>query len=159
MSDTLPEPRPQQPLPAEQLRVGDAERQQAVTALGEHFAAGRLDQQEFDTRIQAAYAARTRVDLRDLFGDLPEPAPFRPAADPSAVGWQDGRAARDHRRPPFPVIPVLAAIAIFVGVSVLAQFPVVPLLFLLLWIGGGRRRGWSGGRRGPNGWSRRGVYR
>jgi Domain of unknown function (DUF1707) len=158
MSDTLPEPRPQ-PLPADQLRVGDAERQQAVTALGEHFAAGRLDQEEYDTRIQAAYAARTRVDLRGLFGDLPEPAPFRLAAEDPPVGWQDGRAAREGRRPPFPVIPVLAAIAIFVGVSLLARFPVVPLLFLLLWIGGGRRRGWSGGRRGPNGWSRRGVYR
>jgi hypothetical protein len=159
MSDILPEPRPQQPLPADLLRVGDAERQQAVTALGEHYAAGRLDQEEFDTRIQTAYAARTQVDLQGLFGDLPEPAPFRPAADRPPVGWQDGRSARDHRRPAFPLIPVLAAIAIFVGVSLLAHFPVVPLLFLLLWIGGGRRRGWSGGRPGRDGWSRRGGYR
>ena len=32
----------------------------------------------------------------------------------------------------------------------MVHFPVVPLLFLLLWFGGGRRRGWSGGRPRPD---------
>ena len=151
MTDALPEPRPPQPLPADLLRVGDAERQQAVTALGEHFAAGRLDQDEYDTRIQSAYASRTRVDLQGLFGDLPEPVPFRAAGHQPAgthqVGWQAGRDARDRprRRTGAPVIPVIMAIAIFLGVSLLVHFPVVPLLFLLIWIGAGRRRGWGGG--------------
>ena len=148
MTDPVPA-RPTQPLPADLLRVGDAERQQAVGALGEHFAAGRLDQDEYDTRVQAAYAARTRVDLQGLFGDLPEPVPFRPAAQQPPVGWQAGREARDrprHRRPA-PVIPVLMAIAIFLGVSLLVHFPVVPLLFLLIWIGAGHRRGSGGGPR------------
>ena len=150
MTDELPDPRPPeprspQPLPADLLRVGDAERQQAVTALGEHYAAGRLDQAEYDTRIQTAYAARTRVDLQGLFGDLPEPVPFRPAGH--QVGWQAGRDARDRprHRSGRPVIPVIMAIAIFLGVSLLVHFPVVPLLFLLIWIGAGRRRGWGGG--------------
>ena len=153
MTDALPEPRPSQPLPADLLRVGDAERQQAVTALGEHFATGRLDQDEYDTRAQAAWAAKTRVDLQGLFGDLPEPVPFRPvghqAAGSAQSGWQAGREARDRprRRRPAPVIPVLMAIAIFLGVSLLVHFPVVPLLFLLLWIGAGHRRGWDGGPR------------
>ena len=158
MTDALPDPQPPeprspQPLPADLLRVGDAERQQAVTALGEHYAAGRLDQAEYDTRIQTAYAARTRVDLQGLFGDLPEPVPFRPAGHQPAgthqVGWQAGRDARDRprHRSGRPVIPVIMAIAIFLGVSLLVHFPVVPLLFLLLWIGGGHRRGWGGGPR------------
>jgi hypothetical protein len=154
MTDALPEPRPSQPLPADLLRVGDAERQQAVTALGEHYAAGRLDQEEYDTRVQTAWAAKTRVDLHGLFGDLPEPVPFRPAGQPapgsSPHGWQAGREARDRprRRRPGPVIPVLMAIAIFLGVSLLVHFPVIPLLFLLLWIGAGhRRRGWGDGPR------------
>ena len=156
MTDELPDPRPPeprspQPLPADLLRVGDAERQQAVTALGEHYAAGRLDQDEYDTRIQTAYAARTRVDLQGLFGDLPEPVPFRAAGHQPAgthqVGWQAGRDARDRprRRTGAPVVPVIMAIAIFLGVSLLVHFPVVPLLFLLIWIGAGRRRGWGGG--------------
>jgi hypothetical protein len=152
MTDALPEPRPPQPLPADLLRVGDAERQQAVAALGEHFAAGRLDQDEYDTRVQAAYASRTRVDLQGLFGDLPEPAPFRPPGPAGPPGWHDGRAARNggpHRRGR-PVVPVLMAIAIFVGVSLLVHFPVIPLLFLLIWIGAGRRRDWAG-RPGPGG--------
>jgi hypothetical protein len=156
MTDALPDPRPPeprspQPLPADLLRVGDAERQQAVTALGEHYAAGRLDQDEYDTRIQTAYAAKTRVDLQGLFGDLPEPAPFRrPGQHPAgraAPGWDAGRDARDRprRRMGAPVIPVIMAVAIFLGVSLLVHFPVVPLLFLLIWIGAGRRRGWGGG--------------
>jgi Domain of unknown function (DUF1707) len=153
MTDALPEPRPSQPLPADLLRVGDAERQQAVTALGEHYAAGRLDQEEYDTRVQGAWAAKTRVDLHGLFGDLPEPVPFRPAGQQpvgsAQPGWDAGRDARDRtrRRRPGPVIPVLMAIAIFLGVSLLVHFPVVPLLFLLLWIGAGHRRGWGGGPR------------
>jgi hypothetical protein len=156
MTDALPDPRPPeprspQPLPADLLRVGDAERQQAVSALGEHYAAGRLDQDEYDTRIQAAYAAKTRVDLQGLFGDLPEPVPFRPGGPPPVgqqlPGWHAGREARNHhrRRLGSPVIPVIMAIAIFLGVSLLVHFPVVPLLFLLIWIGAGRRRGWGGG--------------
>jgi hypothetical protein len=151
MTDALPEPRPPHSLPTDLLRVGDSERQQAVTALGEHYAAGRLDQEEYDTRVQAAYASRTRVDLQGLFGDLPEPVPFRPAGQELPQGWRAGRDARDRpHRHGSPVIPVLMAIAIFIGVSLLVHFPVVPLLFLLIWIGAGRRRGWAG-RPGPHG--------
>jgi hypothetical protein len=145
MSDplpALPDPARPDPLPADLLRVGDAERQQAVSALGEHFAAGRLDQDEYDTRIQTAYAARTRVDLRGLFGDLPEPAPFRPPAS-SPPGWQAGRVARDggRRRPRpalagVPVFPILFVLAILA--SALLRFPVFPIV-LFLWLGVGRR--------------------
>jgi Domain of unknown function (DUF1707) len=136
MSDPLPALR--DPVLSDLLRVGDAERQQAVSALGEHFAAGRLDQEEYDTRVQAAYASRTRVDLQGLFDDLPEPAPFRPLPAP---GWEAGRVARDRRRawpalagvPVFPVLLVLAIVA-----SALLRFPVFPIV-LFLWFGFGRR--------------------
>ncbi|HST67617.1 MAG TPA: DUF1707 domain-containing protein [Mycobacteriales bacterium] len=136
MSDPLPAL--PDPVPSELLRVGDAERQQAVSALGEHFAAGRLDQDEYDTRVQAAYASRTRVDLQGLFGDLPEPAPFRPLP---ARAWAEGRAARDRvtRRPALagvPVFPVLLVLAIVA--SAVLRFPVFPFV-LFLWFGLGRR--------------------
>ena len=80
-------PVPYEPLPRGEAGVGDAERFEAATALGEHFAAGRLDQVEYDARVQAAYAGRTRADLQVLFTDLPEPAPFRPARPPASAGW------------------------------------------------------------------------
>ena len=133
----MSEPVPYEPAPADLIRVGDAERQQAVTALGEHFAAGRLDQPEFDTRVQRAYAARTAVDLRGLFVDLPEPAPFRPAAP---AGFGAGRAARDRRRPvPSPFLPVLIVLMVLaVVVSARFHVPVFPFV-LLLWFGVGRR--------------------
>ena len=54
-----------------QVRIGDAERDQAVTALGEHFVAGRLSKEELDERADAAWAARTSGDLAPLFRDLP----------------------------------------------------------------------------------------
>jgi hypothetical protein len=143
MTDSAPAP--YEPLPEARLRVGDAERYEAAGALGEHFATGRLDQAEYDARVQAAYAGRTRADLQELFTDLPEPAPFRPAsrraAEAAERGWQAGRAARDGiRRSGWgpPVVPVLLVVALFLTASLIAKFPVFPLLFLL-WFGWGRR--------------------
>jgi DNA-binding transcriptional regulator YhcF (GntR family) len=54
------------------LRVSDAEREAVAGRLAEHFAAGRLDQAEFDDRVGRAMSARTRADLSGLFADLPE---------------------------------------------------------------------------------------
>jgi GntR family transcriptional regulator len=54
------------------LRVSDAERQAVSGRLAEHFAAGRLDQAEFDDRVGRAMSAKTRGDLRGLLADLSE---------------------------------------------------------------------------------------
>src|SRR5271170_1057179 len=56
----------------QQLRVSDAEREAAAGRLAEHFAAGRLDQAEFDDRVRRALNAKTRADMRGLFADLSE---------------------------------------------------------------------------------------
>jgi hypothetical protein len=53
------------------MRIGNAEREAAVRALGEHYAQGRLDPQEYEERTSAAYAARSTDDLAPLFEDLP----------------------------------------------------------------------------------------
>lgn len=53
------------------VRIGNSEREAAVRALGEHLAEGRLDHNEYDERVSAAYAARTAEDLTPLFKDLP----------------------------------------------------------------------------------------
>ena len=53
------------------LRIGDEERDAAVASLGDHFAAGRLNRDELDERIDHAMKARFDADLVPLFADLP----------------------------------------------------------------------------------------
>jgi uncharacterized protein DUF1707 len=59
------------------VRVSDREREAVADTLREHAAEGRLDPEELEERLTAAYAARTRRDLDGLTADLPqrEPAP------------------------------------------------------------------------------------
>jgi hypothetical protein len=70
------------------MRVSDAEREAAAAELREHFASGRLTQDELEERLTAVFAAKTRGDLSGLFTDLPAsggagggqtsgPGPFR----------------------------------------------------------------------------------
>jgi hypothetical protein len=54
------------------MRASDAEREQAAQALREHYAAGRLDEQELSERLDAVYEARTVEDLDHLRRDLPQ---------------------------------------------------------------------------------------
>ena len=60
------------------IRIGDADRNAAVTALGEHMTTGRIDLDEYGTRSALANNARTVGDLRALFADLPAPHPVLP---------------------------------------------------------------------------------
>ena len=53
------------------LRVSDAERHGVVRRLERAIRDGRLTILEFDERVQAAYAARTRGELENLTEDLP----------------------------------------------------------------------------------------
>lgn len=54
-----------------QIRVSDAERERLVEELHEHTVEGRLTAEEYEERLDAVYAARTRADLDALRGDLP----------------------------------------------------------------------------------------
>jgi uncharacterized protein DUF1707 len=54
-----------------EIRVSDAEREAAAAELREHFASGRLDQEELDERLARVFAAKTRGDLNAVFTDLP----------------------------------------------------------------------------------------
>ena len=98
-----------------ELRIGDADREAAVRALGEHYAAGRLTREEFDDRSELAWAARTASQLWPLFTDLPRPQSARPTAVPSGstatrpgTGW----------RPRSPFGPVLTTVLVVVAALV-----------------------------------------
>jgi hypothetical protein len=73
------------------LRASDDERESIVNELREHGAAGRLDIEELEQRVAAAYGARTHGELGALLDDLPgtPPAP-RPAATPRRYGHDHG---------------------------------------------------------------------
>jgi Domain of unknown function (DUF1707) len=60
------------------LRASDEQRERAAQEIREHFAAGRLSEDELDERVQAAYSARTEQDLQRLMADLPK-LPASPA--------------------------------------------------------------------------------
>jgi uncharacterized protein DUF1707 len=119
--------------PQPEIRIGDAEREAAVSALGEHYAAGRLTKEEYDERAEQAFAARTRSQLLPLFADLPRPqgsfaatgGPTRPAPGhaprgPVRHGWWFG--AR--------LVPVLLVVGVLVVLTHLPWF----LLLLVAWI-------------------------
>jgi hypothetical protein len=71
-----------------EMRVGDAEREAVAAELREHFASGRLTQDELNERLDQAFAAKTRGDLHALMTDLP-----------SAQAWWAADAAPSG--PPF----------------------------------------------------------
>ncbi|WP_227983249.1 DUF1707 SHOCT-like domain-containing protein [Nocardia spumae] len=125
------------------VRVGTAEREQAAAALGDHFAAGRLDLDEYDDRVSRAYTAKTTGDLIALFADLPRPQPVPPAPPP--------RPSRGRR----PLMPALLLATLVLAIVVAATTHMVPffifpaLIFLVIH---GR------GRFGPPGYGRRGRY-
>jgi Domain of unknown function (DUF1707) len=95
-------------VPRREIRVSDAERDQAVAELSEHFQSGRLTQEEFEDRSGRALQARTVSDLAGLFNDLPHnavsaPAPAGPVAGPRM------------RLPLLPVIILGVVIAAIIG--------------------------------------------
>jgi DNA-binding MarR family transcriptional regulator len=53
------------------VRVGDADRDAAAAALGEHFAQGRLTLDELDARLDATLTAATHGELSLAAWDLP----------------------------------------------------------------------------------------
>ena len=70
------------------MRVGDADRDAATAALGEHFAHGRLTLDELDARLDAALSATTHGELSQAAWDLPDltmqPARLSPGQTPVA---------------------------------------------------------------------------
>jgi uncharacterized protein DUF1707 len=52
-------------------RASDEERERAASEIREHYAAGRLSDDELSERLQAAYDSRTQGELRAVRADLP----------------------------------------------------------------------------------------
>jgi len=79
----------------EQLRVSDADRQAAVDRLRRAHDEGRLDLEEYDRRLAAAYGSVTFADPDRLFTDLPGPRAYGYAGPFPAGAYP----------PPYPAYP------------------------------------------------------
>ena len=116
------EPRPTQKTP---LRIGDAERDRAIAALGDHFAEGRLNAEEFDQRVDQAIKARFNEDLEPLFVDLPRTP--EPNTEPGSNRRPDAHLAWS------PVIwfaPLIVICALVAAVILSAPW----LVWMFLWV-------------------------
>lgn len=105
------------------LRLSDAERQDALDVLGEHFSTGRIDVAEYGERTAQVAAARTRRDLRPLFSDLPEPQPkVLRQQQTAATAPSSGPPARSGRTVPeilvSSAVPIAAIVALVLFVTV-----------------------------------------
>ncbi|HEY3810842.1 MAG TPA: DUF1707 domain-containing protein [Acidimicrobiales bacterium] len=86
------------------MRVSDTERQRAIDELRRHCAAGRLDVDEYATRIEAALAATTLEDLDRVLGDLPMLRIADPAEAAAAGSGNGSRRRRGAGSPPWGTI-------------------------------------------------------
>jgi uncharacterized protein DUF1707 len=95
------------------MRASDAERDEVIAALSEHYQAGRLTSEELDDRTGQALRARTLDELDELTTDLPGPVPSTAQPVPAAYG--PGRAR-------LPVVALLAVVAVvaIAGIAVAA---------------------------------------
>jgi Domain of unknown function (DUF1707) len=81
------------------IRASDDDRDRTATLLREHHAAGRLTAEEFNERLDKAFAAKTLGDLDELLSDLP------------SIDLYHLPDAALRRRPPVPGSSSLAAAA------------------------------------------------
>jgi hypothetical protein len=102
------------------LRISDAEREQAAADLGEHYAQGRITDEEHRERLDQIWAARTRRDLGPIFADLPGRA-FQTQAPPLAGVRPATRRPLWRRVPP----PVLVLLAVLLAVTMVTHLPLI----------------------------------
>lgn len=103
-----------------QMRISDADRAEVADRLSKHYSDGRLDQAEFNERLDRAMNAKTQADLNGLFADLP--ATDEPGKAAKAVRPPDRRPA--NRRPVQRVVGLIliAVVAIFVARALMWPF-------------------------------------
>jgi Domain of unknown function (DUF1707) len=103
-----------------QMRISDADRAEVTDRLSKHYSDGRLDQAEFNERLDRAMNAKTQADLNGLFADLP--ATDEPDKAVKAVRQPDRRPA--NRRPVQRVLGLIliTVVAIFVARALMWPF-------------------------------------
>ncbi len=111
----------------DELRAGDEDRDRTSATLREAYAEGRLDNDEFQSRLEQAHQAKTYGELAALTRDLPAatPAPVAPVPVPD-TGTVASTRDRERRK------GLKAAWASWLGVSVM-----VNVIWFATWMGDG----------------------
>jgi hypothetical protein len=121
------------------MRISDAERTEAADLLSKHYGDGRLDEAEFNQRLDQVMRAKTYADLSGVFDDLPR-TETEAAEAPRVPARRHG-----HRHPAglFFVVALVIAAAVVAG-HALAWFATawiwLALLGAVLFIAESRRR-------------------
>jgi hypothetical protein len=115
------------------MRASDRDRDCAGAALREAYTAGRLDAEEFHERLDAAYAAKTWGELRELTADLPEGAVLAAKQVAGRPYHEKPELLHERGRPFAPLWGMAVAWLVIAGVAhVLAAIPLVLLALFLL---------------------------
>lgn len=127
------------------LRLSDAERQDALDVLSEHVRTGRLDIDEYGSRSAKVTSAKLVSELVPLFDDLPSPRPsaLLTTARPEPVVRSAGNSNSNGRLGAFVMrysVPLSIAFAILVLVVTRGRLLIVFALPLLLILFSGWRR-------------------
>jgi len=125
------------------LRASDADRDAIADRLRQHHTDGRLDQDEFQERLDRCFAAKTVGELAQLTRDLPSDQARRGRAGRAGFGILGSLRM-------IPIIPIiLAIIAIHLIIGVLSGLWIlIPLFFLARCMMFRRGLGRFGSRRG-----------
>jgi hypothetical protein len=118
------------------VRASDADRAATAALLQRHYAAGRLETQEFEERVGRSYTARTMGELRELVFDLPQ----SPASE-----FEPGHAGNARHQPwRFRLIaPLVLVLVVAVGLTgAHAVWLAWLLAFFAVRAGMGRRWSW-----------------
>ena len=114
-------------------RASDRERECATEVLGDAYAVGRLELEEFLARTEAACSATTWGELWELTMDLPESGRLFGSGPGSQPRYESTRYCHPAKRPFLP-LRVMAVIwlVIAAGVHVAAAIPLVLLALFVL---------------------------
>jgi hypothetical protein len=125
------------------LRASDADREAIADRLRTHHTDGRLDQDEFQERLDKCFSAKTVGELADLTRDLPDDSVRGRAAGGTGVGL-----IRCLRMIPLvPIIVAIVAIHVVLGVAG-GLWILIPLFFIARFMFFRRGFGRWSGRRG-----------
>ncbi len=119
------------------IRIGSAEREEALAALAEHHAAGRLDANDYEDRRGRATDAIVRRDLTSLFTDLPEPRPRLAGATAEGAGRNVARPATARSSTRSKVARTLVSLSPFIALVAFFRtdtwlvFLLIPIIAIL----------------------------